>query len=368
VGGIATWTRVLLQQIAAHASASSRPGAGVEIVHVDTAVRWRPVTWISPVVRMVGGTVQALRDFGRYRRLLASAKPDVVHVCTSAGMALPRDLTMMKAARRRGVPAIIHFRMGRIPELARTRSSEWVRLVRVSCEARLALVLDRRSVQVLDEACPGVDVRSMPNMVDLRALDAVFGASAGSGTGSGTEGLRIAYVGHVLASKGVGDLAEACAQSGVKIALDIVGPVNEDYRQTLEARLAGSATAIRFQGTLSHEDALRTMRRADVLALPSRSEGFPNVVAEAMACGRPVLATSVGAMPEMLDVDGPEPCGICVEPGDTEALARAIGALADDPDRRLRLGARGRTRVETLYAAPIVTARLVKLWNELASG
>jgi glycosyltransferase involved in cell wall biosynthesis len=145
----------------------------------------------------------------------------------------------------------------------------------------------------------------------------------------------------------------------------MVGPAEDQYRRELEAVAAGSPLELRFHGTLSHEESLRTIASGDVFALPSHSEGFPNVVAEAMACSRPVLGSAVGAIPDMLDTEGPEPCGVCVSPGDTHALAEALLRLAADGDLRRRMGTAGRRRVETEYATDVVTHRLVALWREL---
>jgi glycosyltransferase involved in cell wall biosynthesis len=63
------------------------------------------------------------------------------------------------------------------------------------------------------------------------------------------------------------------------------------------------------------------MAAADLLCLPSLSEGCPNVVLEALLCGRPVVASNVGGLPEMVD----ESCAVLVPPGDRDALARGLG-------------------------------------------
>jgi glycosyltransferase involved in cell wall biosynthesis len=80
---------------------------------------------------------------------------------------------------------------------------------------------------------------------------------------------------------------------------------------------------------------------------PSLHEIFPNAVGEAMACGRPVVAADAGGTSELLGRDGE--AGLLVPPGDPDALALAIGGLLADRERRERLGAAARHRIETEF-------------------
>ena len=119
---------------------------------------------------------------------------------------------------------------------------------------------------------------------------------------------------------------------------------------------------------MDHDTAIRYIVRGDVLVLPSYSEGMPNVVLEGMVCGKAVLSTTAGAVPEMLDIGGKEQSGICVPPRNTEALGTAILQLAGDPGLRRELGQKGRRRAERLYAAPAAFGQLLALWESLAQA
>lgn len=91
----------------------------------------------------------------------------------------------------------------------------------------------------------------------------------------------------------------------------------------LEARAieAGLADRIRFLGRRGSVEVASWLAAANVFCLPSYAEGCPNSVIEALACGRPVVATSVGGIPELVDLES----GILVAPKDSEALAEALG-------------------------------------------
>jgi glycosyltransferase involved in cell wall biosynthesis len=134
----------------------------------------------------------------------------------------------------------------------------------------------------------------------------------------------------------------------------------------LQSELEGAAAACGLSGTvrfLGHrEDAREILAAADIAALTSRSEGFPNAVLEAMAAGRPVVATAVGGTDEAV-VDGET--GLLVPPADAEAFAEGLGRLAEDAALRERLGRAGRERAERLYGWDALTARMLSIYGEV---
>lgn len=107
------------------------------------------------------------------------------------------------------------------------------------------------------------------------------------------------------------------------------------------------------------DDVPALLSGCDVFCLPSAMEGLPLVVLEAMAQGKPVVATAVGGTPELV-VDGET--GILVPPGDVAALARALDGLLRDPERARRMGEAGRSRVEREFTLAASTARVLSLY------
>jgi glycosyltransferase involved in cell wall biosynthesis len=133
-------------------------------------------------------------------------------------------------------------------------------------------------------------------------------------------------VGNLLLSKGAGVLIEACALlagRGARFRCDLVGPGRDERRlRALTARYRLDEV-VRFHGPQPLAELPDWYRAADVVALPSFSEGIPNVLREASACGRPFVATRVGGIPEITD---PQVSRL-VDPGATVEVADALQEL-----------------------------------------
>jgi len=148
-------------------------------------------------------------------------------------------------------------------------------------------------------------------------------------------------------------------------SLRLVGLGSADYRRHLQT-IVGPAADVQFVGDVPPEQAWREMQEASVFVLPSYTEGFPNSVLEAMAAGKAVVATRVGAIPEMLDVDLPEPCGIVSAPRDAQRLAAGLRRVMEDPGLRAKLGGKARLKAEREYDSGRVYERLVRIWGDVA--
>ena len=131
----------------------------------------------------------------------------------------------------------------------------------------------------------------------------------------------------------------------------------------LAARLAeeGLEDLAEVDGYLGHEKLLSAMRDADIFLLPSRGEGFPNALVEAMASGLACIATPVGAIPEIVGSGG----GLVVPPRDPAELWDALSRLAQNADLRRGVADRGRARVRAHYVASAVLPLLDSAWTSL---
>ncbi len=147
-----------------------------------------------------------------------------------------------------------------------------------------------------------------------------------------------------VAMKGLVPLLEALAKVRTErdAELVVVGSLRpEGAAQATIARL-GLEGSVRFVTGLSDQAVVELYAEAEVAVVPSLYEGFSLPAVEAMACGVPVVATTGGALPEVVGPDGES--ALLVPPGDAGALAAAIGRALDDGDLRRRLGRAGRDR------------------------
>ena len=120
-----------------------------------------------------------------------------------------------------------------------------------------------------------------------------------------------------------------------------------------------------FEGEVDHQVVIQEMLSSGIFILPSYTEGFPNVILESMACGCAIVATSVGAIPEMLDITSSAPCGLCCDPKDVEGLRRNIKFFLDHPTEAHQYAGRAEKRVNEMYAVPKVWEQLVEIWKDV---
>jgi glycogen synthase len=169
------------------------------------------------------------------------------------------------------------------------------------------------------------DVRVIPGGVDIPAE-----------VGPEADPPEILFAGRLSPEKGILELVEAA--QGMKLVVAGDGPLRDQVPGAL--------------GFVPHHELLGLYERAAVVACPSRREGFGVACAEAMAHGRPVVASGVGGLLDLV-VDGET--GLLVAPGDVPALRSALERLKGDADLRCRLGAAARERASDRLAWERVT-------------
>lgn len=235
----------------------------------------------------------------------------------------------------------------RIRALRRSRDAALRRAARVVCpsaylrDMAVSWGVPRERTAVIPNPAP--DLPPLPTREEARAS-------------LGVEGALLAFAGRIGAQKSLDVGLDAVSRvAGVSLLVAGDGP----EREALERR---AGPGVRFLGPLPREDVLRLFRAADATLLPSTWENFPHTVVESLAVGTPVIATTVGGVPEVV-VDGGN--GLLVPPGDAAALASAITRFYGERGLRERLAAAAAPSVAG-YGREEILARIEAVLVEAA--
>ena len=347
-GGIANWVSLMDEYV------EQRVG-DVTLVHVNTAPKSRSTEGRSIFDRVV---VQGVSMFGKnkdLKRILKEERIDAIHMTTSAQLSIIRDTMLLKTAKKKGIPTLYHLRFGRTPEIAKANTREWRMLRRAMRLATCVVAIDNSTLAAIREYAPEVNACYVPNPFDLRKTEKIAIPDAADLK------KEIVFVGWVIKTKGIEELL--AAWDGVKDAypewkLRIIGPYAEDYYNELSARF--SFDRVIFDGEKKHDEAMEFLAAAEAFILPSYTEGFPNAVLEAMALEKPIIATDVGAIPDMLEGG----CGIVIPSKDEAAIKEALGKLLPDREMRRELAKNARQRLEKEYAMETVFEKYREIWSQ----
>jgi L-malate glycosyltransferase len=341
----------------------------MDVLHVDPERGWG------------GGEVQVLsllRELarrGHRSRLAADPRGRLAGEAAAAGvpvepLPVANALDLRAGVRLRALVAghdVVHFHTARAHALApfcRGRGARLVVTRRMDYMPRggiYARWLYNRAVDAVIAISEGVRaallrggvradrIRVVPSGIDVAAVEAAPGAGAAvrAEWGIAREDVMVLLLGALERRKGHAVLLDAAGRlAAAHAALRYVfaGEGSEHAGLAEAARTLGARVV--FAGF--RRDVAACLAAADVVALPSLHEGLGVAALEAMAAGRPVVASRVGGLAEVV-VEGET--GIFAEPGEPQSLARALAVLADDADLRARLGEAGRRRVLARYTA-----------------
>ncbi len=342
--------RYVVQVLTGH----SEPGEGdlwQEALDLGIAVRRIPA-----LQRRIdlSGDVLALWQLYRYLR----AYPfDIVHTHISKAGMLGR-----MAAHWAGVPQVLHTYHG-VP-LEWAGSGLAARLFRL-CERRVsrstsALVAVSQALKN-DLLQMGIGKAKRMHVIYNGVHTAMLAEGIGAQVVSASP--LLLCIGSLTQEKGLAVLLKALPELRVhfpNLGLCLVGdgPLKEDLQRLV--RELNLDTCVHFVGIV--DDVRPWLAACAVLVMPSLSEGMPLAVVEAMAMGRPVIASSVGGLPEVV-VEGET--GLLVEPGDSHRLAQQIGSLLQKPSELRRMGANGRQRAMRHFTLERAISQLQDLYEEL---
>jgi glycosyltransferase involved in cell wall biosynthesis len=163
--------------------------------------------------------------------------------------------------------------------------------------------------------------------------------------------------------KGVSTLLHAVAKlrSNRDLELRLVAKVEPNGPTHKLIADLGISDIVHITSGLSDADLAALFASAEVACIPSLYEGFSLPAVEAMASGTPIVASRVGALPEVVGTDGA--CAELVPAADVDALAGALGSLLDSPEARRRMGRAGRERAVSVFSWEAVAAQTVKVYE-----
>lgn len=339
----------------------------VEILNGLDASAWDRSMYLfsreGPYLSEVAGDVQLASGnsssrLGRWRelrRFIAATQPDVVMVFLSY-------FTALSAVRMAATPAKVVFNQGTpVSAFLQDVDYNWRRPLRrrlFAAAARLGyaaadlVIATSRGVAADLTAAFGIDpsrVRVIPNPVDLDAIRRSAGETLDAGDGAGLETPVIVAAGRLADVKNYPLLIDALALVRARVPARLVVLGDGDRLQELRRLAAdrGVADAITWCGF--QQNPWKYIARADVFALTSRYEGFGNVLAEAMACGVPVVATRSAGTEDVVH-DGVN--GLLVSHS-AERVASALSRLLLDRGERDRMAAAARQSANR-FARPVI--------------
>ena len=288
--------------------------------------------------------------------VISKLKPDVVH---SHHIFTLTPLLALKVASDLGIPRVA---TNHTIFLAHDFRMFWsiaslILPTRYYLQYAQAIISVSRAADTFVESIMGSDLRArrfiVPNAVDTLRIKPPEREP---------EDNIILFVGRLVYRKGLHVLVKALQRiKGRDFKLYVVGGGYMEIPARMLAKAYGVEDKVEFLGVVPEDVKIELYRRAKIVVVPSiLNESFGIVALEAMAAGRPVIASRVGGLEDIV-VNGET--GVLVEPGSEEQLAEAIELLLDDEPYRRRLGANARRVVEERYSWDVVLDRIVDVYN-----
>ena len=303
-------------------------------------------------------TIEGKTDLGgmlAFSRAYRRARPDILHIHLASPVeSLP---VILIAARLSSAPILTTEHLPTYHPAERA----WSRSLKAAVPVGRIITVSPADAEYLVThfGLPREKMRYVPNGVAIKK-DIPSRTEARERLRLPASAIVAAYVGEITERKGLVELVEAWSAVDAKaiILLAGAGPLAEELAN--RARAAGLTERFRLLGSLRPPDLLYAA--CDLFVLPSHHEAMPLALLEAMAALRPVVATHVGGIPEVVR-EGVE--GYLVAPRDPKALAAALGRMIGDEKARERMGSAARRRVEESFSVEKMIAGTCAVYDEL---
>lgn len=338
-GGIATWTKKILDY--------GLPG-NYKISIINTK--------LSENRNIFDSTKITFQEVKRNVRILFScliklifSRQHLVHLnCSLSKVGIFRDVLLCLLVRLRGIPLVTHYR-GNIIDFSSIKFKKYLHLLMKFSHANIAM--NQASYEYIKNIAPHRISFLLPNFIEDHLI-----AKQEKNIHPTQKTYQVIFVGGISQSKGCLEILEV-AKRLPHYHFHLVGKIQQDMQEALKLL----PDNVILTDALDHPDILQKMAESDLLFFPSHTEGFPNVVLEAMACGLPVIATNVGSIPEMIDPAG----GNLVTIKDIDAMVKSIQFLLSNPDSLKQMGRYNSQKCQKQYAYSIVSRHLTHLYEKI---
>lgn len=355
-GGISHWTNNVIDYF------NDRTDLNVSLHWFYPMKNSQPLQNKSTLMRILLACRNYLPFLRNIGKQISNNNIDAVHLSSSGSLGLLRDYLALKVCKKYKVKSVIHFHFGRIPEIVCHKNWEYNILKKVINLADKVIVLDKASYRSLKSiGCDNAIILPNPLSHTIKKIISENNRDSHSLN-------TILFAGHMITTKGIRELVEAC-KCIPNIELRMLGACDNNTKTELY-NIGGESSSewLEILGNQPLYTVIEEMLRCTIFALPTYTEGFPNVIIESMACGCPIVTTPVGAIPEMLDINTLNECGICVPVGDVISLRSAIENLLKDRELAKKLSSNAINKVNSVYSIDMVMNRLLNVWETIESN
>jgi|MucameStandDraft_1065616.scaffolds.fasta_scaffold14850_3 Glycosyltransferase len=344
-GGVANWEQIVVNEIKKHED--------ISLSLINIAANKRVTDGRNIFDRVFYSGYIMLRAYCQLKRIVKNNPPDVVHMTTSGGLGFFRDLLLLNYLKKRSIFSVYHVHFGRSVKYKAEGGRCWRQLIKAVSAANVTIAIDKTTYKILKPFARHIECINNPiNASEYKEFE-------------NTKTNTILYIGWIIKAKGIEELLSAFSifnnRNNNVYSLEMIGPGSEEYISALKKNYDFSH--VNLTGEVEHKEAMKRLSKARALVLPSYTEGFPNVILEAMALGKCIIATDVGAIPEMLKGDA----GILIKPYRVDEIVSALEQIKDD-EVICRYGENANKRVKQEYDIGITFERYRNVWQKSSRG
>lgn len=288
---------------------------------------------------------------------LAHKRPELVHIHISSNIGFWQRATYAKITHLMRSPYILHMHGGEFKEFYEKSTPSKKKIIHTALnQAKAIIVLSAGWKKYFESIQKDSKYYVLPNSINMKAIEKYTLKKDKSSK------FKVLFVGRVERKKGIYELLEAISKSRIpNLELDIIGPVMET-KSDIDAyvKKLKIEKKVRFHGAIVSDDRLKYFSQSDVFILPSYWEAFPISILEGMAFGLPIIATAVGAIPEVVKKEN----GIIIPPKNVNAIVKALQDIKSN-SKKISYSSNNKQKVKNNYTTQKFQKNLESIYEQL---